>query len=89
MKSITRIGKGVIGAVVSFALFIGCLPITAIPVAAAATAAELDQSYVANQVTSKSGVFIRLVQPSAVLLRVTDMRELVCTARKTLTKLTG
>ena len=35
MKSITRIGKGVIGAVVSFALFIGCLPITAIPVLAA------------------------------------------------------
>ena len=35
MKTMTRLGKGVIGAVVSFALFIGCLPITAIPVLAA------------------------------------------------------
>ena len=35
MKPLTRLGKGVIGAVVSIALLIGCLPITAIPVLAA------------------------------------------------------
>lgn len=35
MKSMTKLGKGVIGAVVSIALFISCLPITSTPVLAA------------------------------------------------------
>ena len=44
MKTMTRLGKGVIGAVVSFALFIGCLPITAIPVLAATTEVNMPRT---------------------------------------------
>ena len=62
MKLITRIGKGVIGAVVSIALFIGCLPITAQSVAAA-TAASLDTTYTATNVTSGTSTFYSFTPP--------------------------
>ena len=44
MKTMTRLGKGVIGAVVSFALFIGCLPVSAVPVLAATTSVNMKTS---------------------------------------------